>query len=773
MIRILISIFAYAIVSSAMAAPIEVRSGEHGDFTRLVARVPANTAFELEQDSRVARLTMRGHTDGFETKGVFSRISRGRVAELRSGQDHLEITLGCDCAVRAFREGDMVVLDIRKGPRGSTKPNDFWYQTSNLVGQVPLQFSQTLAADRSDDEDAQKPSGDGQKTAAQSPADGKPVSAGASVDLEARPESPDPPKPDPDFAPRIDALRDDLVRQLGYATSRGLLEVGGRSPLLPTVPKKPVVDVSTLESELPANGTDVPTMDASQHLKITTSADTETSQNTAAAESVATCPDPEHVSVAEWGDTRAFTIQLSEKRRGLFGEFDAVQPEAVLALARFYVFAGFGAEARATLNLYPTGKPEAIYAREIADILERGDLSDDARLTILQDCDGPAALWSVLAKRDHSTGIIRADTAIREASALPVHLRRIVLPALSRRLLALGESERAAAALRQIERTPGSISSESGLAQAEIAAHQGLTETSEALLNDVVRSNSEQSAAALLQLVKTHLSGGRNLPDDLLHLLEAYALEFRGNEIERDLYAALISALSARGRFDEAFRKYEAAEPTRTEPADLILWSALVERLAEQAEEAEFAQLFFRKILQREGELNISARAALTRRLLGSGFITEAEDVATQDPAFAQSAEGRLLRAEIALSDDRPARASALLFSLDSEAALRLRARAQRAIGAHDAAARLFARSGDVEDQKRAAFFASDWDMVARLDEGSLAQISEHAQRSDLGNGTTDAPLEHAESLADESAAMRGLLQDLLAMESLPGGAKP
>ena len=58
----------------AFSQQINVRSGAHEAFARLVLDAPPGIGWSLEESPTGAKLTLEGHTDGFDTSAVFERI---------------------------------------------------------------------------------------------------------------------------------------------------------------------------------------------------------------------------------------------------------------------------------------------------------------------------------------------------------------------------------------------------------------------------------------------------------------------------------------------------------------------------------------------------------------------------------------------------------------------------------------------------------------------------------------------------------------------------
>lgn len=71
-----------AIAPIAHADTIPVRSGEHGDFTRIVVDVPGGTGWELGREGAVYELRLDRRDADFELGRVFVAIPRDRVSDV-------------------------------------------------------------------------------------------------------------------------------------------------------------------------------------------------------------------------------------------------------------------------------------------------------------------------------------------------------------------------------------------------------------------------------------------------------------------------------------------------------------------------------------------------------------------------------------------------------------------------------------------------------------------------------------------------------------------
>ena len=101
--------------------------------------------------------------------------------------------------------------------------------------------------------------------------------------------------------------------------------------------------------------------------------------------------------------------------------------------------------------------------------------------------------------------------------------------------MARGDEVGAAAALRSIERTADVPNPDAALARAELDLNEGKAEQARENLADIVASNEEQSAEAIIKFVESHLADGTAIDPEVATLIESYAVEMRDDPIGAEL----------------------------------------------------------------------------------------------------------------------------------------------------------------------------------------------------------------------------------------------
>lgn len=732
------------------AAPFPVVSGEHDGFTRIVAQVPSGSSWEVAQTDGAVTLTLPGHRNGFDTSKVFDRIGRDRIATVKSDSGSLALKLNCTCRVSAFPSGaDYAVIDVAAPgvtlstpfvePIRSSEPDtDLTSLHGSQIQQTPvpsllpiivkapkqIQPPPTLKLDRT-------PLSETQQTA-------------------------------------LNEIQIQLAEELGTATTRGILVPSIRQP--PTARSQ--VDPKAFAPALsPAPLPPAVSQELVSNMRITDSRDRPFGGNN---EGVSTtrngisCPTDSQIAIETWGTPDTFDQQISAGRTALFGEFDRIDSEAALTLARSYLYFGFGAEARQVLNLSPGLARDNRLLLDIADIMDHGRPQWPEMLEAYRECRTDIALWSILAQTEaRGATPLPATSALRTLNKLPEHLRRLLAPQLSRRLLAHGNHEAAAAALRSLERLPDGLSGKATLAQAHVELEQGKIDEGTVKLESVVDENVEESPEALIALINTRIKTGQAISVETAELVEAYAQEHRGSPVGVELRRTHFMALVKSGQFDRAFLEIA----TRTSPSDkendLALRLYLINELTKSASDIVFLDHVLKHSADDLAHLQSSSKFDLASRLLSLGFAAEAQQLLSTEPEADRPLRRQLLAAEAALALDQPFQAQAALLGIDDPAAAPLRARAKAMSGEYAEAHNLF-RELDLEAPAReAAWLAEDWRDRTPSETPVFGPTAELADTKVEASDDPSGMLARSAAALNESIAARDTLANLLAATDL------
>ena len=77
---------------------VDLRTGDHPTFTRLVFAAPGPVDWSVEQDGGVATIAFDGPVPRLDISNAFYWITRDRVAGIAQDGDALRLTMACDCA---------------------------------------------------------------------------------------------------------------------------------------------------------------------------------------------------------------------------------------------------------------------------------------------------------------------------------------------------------------------------------------------------------------------------------------------------------------------------------------------------------------------------------------------------------------------------------------------------------------------------------------------------------------------------------------------------
>ncbi|MAU53567.1 MAG: hypothetical protein CMN17_14635 [Roseovarius sp.] len=714
------------LAAPATAQGVPVRAGAHDGFDRLTIDLPRRTGYRIERREGGAALLFEDRALRFDLSAAFDRIGRDRLRALAApeGQGRLVLDLGCDCALRPFWHGArMLVLDIADPPAAPTAP-----PAAPVLPFAPA--APSVAA---------------------LPARLAPVPPRAAPAVAAEP-------PPPDLA----QMRETLIHQLARAASQGLVTLAPGAAPSPADPRAPAPGPARPDARPEAGP---PALRAHTAMD----RDIAAARPPAEAGETASCPDPALLDVAAWGDPAGLVAGLGRLHRGLYAEFDTIEPGAARDLARLYIHHGFGAEARQMLALLPAPGPEAPWLEDLARIVDHAPASP--ALAALTGCGAPAVLWALLAGPGIDPGTVFDHRALeRSFAALPGPLRADLGPGLVRRLLAAGHADTAERLQRLAERVAPPGDPGTALARAGLAAHRATPGDGpgDAALDAIARTNSDEAAEALARAIEGALARGAPVTPDQARLAGALAQERRATPMGDRLAVAHVAGLAAAGAFEEA-----AAEATRFADASPGLAAKMARPIllgaAESADDITFLRLVLPGRLLAPATMDPPLAAAIAERLLRAGFVEAAARHAPDDP---DDPTLRRLRAEIALARGRPAEAERVLLGLEGPEALRLRARARARQGNHAAARALFAASGATLEADRAALLMRDPAALASASDPLLRDLAPVlAGPGRAGTDTPDRPLARAAALLEQTQAAQAVLARLLAERPAPAAA--
>jgi hypothetical protein len=676
MIRLVLALIALsnpALSTPALSDTARVLSGEHGAFTRLVIELPGETGWRMGRLGQgYAFATDRTEQPMFDLTGVWQRIDKARLAALDvdpvSGR--LQLQLACDCHVFPFEyQPGVIVLDIRPGeaPVASAFEADFVVPAvvrDAGEGRPETGAYTWLTPDLT-------PGLTSGLTPGRTGVPSEKV-AGLPLPLATGPVS---------LGPLRDALLEEVARGAADGVVDMALPLPGRSGAAPDL-SGPLPWATLRIGEAPG----LAVMDPDAFVEATLP--------------MAACtPDP-MLDVTAWGEGKTALEVLAEARTGLYGEFDAPDPEAVTRSVRQLLYLGFGAEARQHAALFPDGAEAGdleIY-RSVARIIDL-ETDPETPFAAMLDCDGAAALWAALARDRLPFGPgVNRDAILRAFQALPPHLRRHLGPALAEKFLALADADAARMIRDAVERTPEADPATLALMDASAKLHHG--DSAGAVQDaETAMTLAGGDAASLVTLIEAHLEALRPVEPEVTLALQAVSGESRGTGAGPAVERALVLALALSGQTDAAFQ-----EPAATDAVLGDLWRVAAVRASDDD--------FLRHAVLPETDppdgVAADVRETIADRLLTLGFPDAA--LAWIGPVGpGDGGDLRLLAAEAELARDNASQAVALLQGLTGPKADALRAGALQQLGDLPAAETALIAAGDPAKATRLALWEADW----------------------------------------------------------------
>lgn len=717
-------VFILALAGMARAEVVDVRSGEHGDFTRLVFDLPsASTEWSVSPVAEGHLLALALEDPQFRASGVFERIGRNRLRDLRlrDGQGDVMLVLGCDCELSAFRFGARsLVIDIADRPPAAAvteAPQVQPPEPSSTVADMPASVLQ--------DDDAARL---------------KDRLLGLSEHL-------------PDDT-QVTERRNQLVEAIARAASQGLVEP--KKPLTePESAAKKVTETPPVQLELVRPG-------PGENLTATTALD-QVFGDVEEALPQGGCIADGKLDIENWGGPDGAGKAFAKYRRAMINDLGEVDPEEAMHLARSYLYFSFGAEALALLGTLPDSEQRSLY-RILAHLMDgTSEATVQDALRSQSGCDGRIALWVALSGVPQHPE--QVASVLRGYEALPPHLRRHFGQALADHLTSEGEVEAAEIVLTSLSRLPQEDDTGLHLATARVEIAQGETGIAEARLSEMVAEGSRMTPEAIVALVDLHKAEQLVPSPEIVGVLETLTVELRRDEIGPDLRRSLATAHALTRYYAAGFDVVRRVQSLDGPDAARALASELVFLLVETGDDFAVIETSIRYGLGSEMEIDLKAGRVLAHRLLGAGFAAQAAHV-IEGLSLGLSQEDRLLRAELALAQGRPKRAEAEVLGMQGYAANSLRARARQQAGDHARAAQAYFQLGETEEGFRQAWLAADWHGLGDSEVPALQDISQ-IMLPKAAAPEAAGPLAANRTLLEESEKVRDVLSAVLDAHSV------
>lgn len=707
----------------AFARAVEVTSGEHEGFTRIVLNFFMPIDWEFGRTLDGYRFRPKGLVADYALDPVFEKIGKSRLAAISENPATSDLDIGFACSCHAiafeFRPG-IIVIDLRDGP----PPNGSSFET-------PLPEKAVISDQPSSN--LPTPNFPQAKPLAFNWLDRfSSTSVGKTNEISQQVQSL---SPQPSSVPDLQPLRDQLLRQLSRGATDGVIELSVPEISEAIPPKADINAARVALGEL--NSVDIQTARALD-------------QPLAAMGDICIAAEQLAFSdwASEWEETSTTTDILAQDMNSLVGEFDLPDPESVARAVKARLFMGFGVEARQILESFPTDNKDQAVWRGLSFLLD-GEVDAGSTFIGQAQCDTPAALWAVLADAGLSS-ITQVNTkaVLLAFSRLPPHLRKLVGPTLIERFVTLGDDAAASGLRDSILRASGEMPIDLPVAEARIALAKGDPVAAEGILEDAVSGASIASAKALIARVDARISQDLPIDTQTVDSLDALQNEMRDTQVGPEIASALIRAEAASGNFSKAFAKL-ADMPNQTQ----TVWRALA-KLANDS-----ALLLYAAPPPNPFPTNLDVETVneIGGRLLGLGLPQEALQWLQK---ATQPDELQIAQAFLALRD-----AQSALLALETSTtaqALGLRAEAQRLLGNAAEAASILSQVGQDSARLSALAQAKDWASLAKEPESAWSSLANGLNNGSMVFQSNLGPLAAGEELAEQSASTRAEVEKLL-----------
>lgn len=730
------------IASPVWAEKINVRSGDHEAFSRLVFDIPPDLRWEVIQGENYVQIAINRENIHFNLDKIFHLIPRTRILDVQEEVDGSSVRVEMAHGVFAnyFSLGDgSLVLDVGTGfekidehTQPSEKPAQNSFGEGEVAAFTPF-YQRSPSPLLSPQEDVKVPEEN--------------LASGTEANT------------------RMHDAELNLIYQIGRAASQNLIEIDQSMPESPEI--KPEIEFSfearTSTQRLP-RGEQNFAMDAK------TTIDRDNLSAVGASQLGVRCLSDEELYISAWLDDAPIIEQVSHARRQLLGEFDAPSPDAVEKLAKVYIAAGFGAEANALLTAMPVSGDQFIILKTLAAIVDNTPIPVGSDLAKMTDCDTNAALWGLLASDAPPSDLIVNFLAVKRAfSELPSHLRAQLGPRTIDRLLSLGAIDVAESIRSSLARSPDALDEIITLADYQFPESIKSTYEAADALIPLMASNKSSGHEALLRYIETSIKNRDPIDDETIQNAAALAYENRGRIQESSFLRANILGLGSVGKFKMAFYKLQAW-PEESNPA---LRRGTVHELFRQLSEISNDRVFLTEYFSHEklaidSDLPTDVILSLADRLANMGFSSPSEDILSEN--IKRSERGRILLARAAIIDGHLSDAISHAKDIKDPEGLRLLATAHSLSGDHDAAREAFERLNDYESSSREAWRSGNFEYTPLREIGKESTPPNHfmindennSKNTDLGFQPEIISLDQARKLLDLSKTDRDSFSSLL-----------
>ncbi|WP_425039981.1 hypothetical protein [Primorskyibacter sp. S187A] len=601
--------FLFIAWSTIAASDVNVRSGEHEDFTRLVFQMPETRQWKVinDQAGRSARvLVARSKID---YSSVFERVPRTRLSSISTvGPGEIILEFACNCEAESFTFGaTSFVIDIKENETTSTR----------ISGILPL-----ISENR-------------RKTSLMQSIDFNPLTNKGDARTVA------------ENSTEMADARKSLLSELGRAATQGTVSISSNRSVADSFSEQPNLPSQEARDVKSGNIGISPTTDR-VNFRIESSIDdalasTLRGQTSSLAEA---CSVDQYLDAWNWSPEGEYIADLGVIRRSLVNEMGELDPEELVNLAKLKIHYGLGHEAVEILNEFPIPSERDRTLQALGRII--ADQETVSYFNDLKGCSPGTLFWAILSGDGGiSPSSLDQKSLLLYFEKLPKTLKVAVGPRLANRLETVGHAETAQLARSIANRGTDSLALRvPGFRQEADVVLEDL-EGRIASLREIVNSNSEYSTSALIEIIEISVKNDLEVLQPDLELANSFVFELQGSDIEQQLIDAIILGYSHGKLFDKAadallnFAKRNAI-PHAT--ADTF-----AEMLTNTSDDAVFLSLVFRmenifrslvspstkeKMANRLEELGLSGASS---RIFGDSISDQLASVTLVDPSVEDS----------------------------------------------------------------------------------------------------------------------------------------
>ncbi|MHA6327128.1 hypothetical protein [Roseivivax sp. CAU 1753] len=709
--KILVALVALLCPVSAAAQSLEVYTGEHEAFTRVVIEQPKPGSWLLEKAQenqlRIVR-SADANLEKLDLSEFFARIDRSKIKSVSIVDDRdLALTLKCDCElVSTNLPAGYFVLDILNGPKD---PPEKYTGPA-----VPLFAGSSVTSTTS-----KRPSLEDHHTFKLTT-----------------------------WANR--SLAQSLSQEVENEINPNMLAIENHSVLTAAGSLLSQFEDAMVYGAITPNHLDGDDAIATIKEKVQTDAKV-------LFQNVEKLPgDCEWIAkLTDFSSANGNYGSLSQSRQRLVALDGNVSNASVATIAKSYISLGWGQEAKALLRQFSIPENQILFA--LADSVESG--IDNANFFSKRlGCGEQAHLWALMSK-NFEADFIDQNAARRAFQTLPTPMQEQIAPF----LFAVARENDLAKFLTGIEadlaldgRVPGDT--------AVMPRLDMKIPSNRSILKELSGSRSEDVALdAILTLAET--SESREEAASLAPLVAALGTERTGTEDAVRARVSELSAMLTAGEYREVFESSLQDGLLTIDQASALIKKSMIDSLAD-ANEAAFLRFFFvfRDAVEDGHVLPEKELLDIADRALDLGLDRPVSSLveAVSDPRLLR--RRKLLEAQVALATGQFTEAELIAISLDGPDALAIRRSARAAMEDYEFLSTSYDALGSSDEEMMIAVLAEDWGLLAQKN-GPWAEASKLIQNAP--GELDESNLDSFEDLLGKSASARTSLDDLLTETSL------